>query len=226
MKTMIMNGSPKAERGNTEIFMRKLMEGMQEAAPIQENGQTTAICDVCYTAKEDYEQLAQKLQAYDEIIIVFPLYVHAMPGSVRKVMEYMKSAEGSSKRLGFVIQYGFVEGAQSKYVTRYLESFTRKLHYESIGIAVHGGSAGVCEMPEKMNRKLFEQLKILGKSFVETGKFSKEAIATLSIPYELSGKQAKRYELMAKLGVSDSMWWNMQLKRNGAMKHRYDRPFA
>lgn len=203
MKTIIMNGSPKAERGNTEVFMRKLIEGMQEAISDQNEGQQEAVCEVCYSAKEDHEQLAQKLQEYDEIIIVFPLYVHAMPGSVRKVMEYMKPVEGSGKRLGFVVQYGFVEGAQSKYVERYLLSFTRQ-----------------------MNKKLFDQLKLLGKSFALTGEFSKEAIQILRTPYELSTKQAKIYEFMAKLGVSDSMWWNSMLKKNGAMEHRYDRPFA
>lgn len=226
MKTIIMNGSPKAERGNTEVFMRKLIEGMQEAISDQNEGQQEAVCEVCYSAKEDHEQLAQKLQEYDEIIIVFPLYVHAMPGSVRKVMEYMKPVEGSGKRLGFVVQYGFVEGAQSKYVERYLLSFTRQMNYESIGVVVKGGSAGVSEMPEKMNKKLFDQLKLLGKSFALTGEFSKEAIQILRTPYELSTKQAKIYEFMAKLGVSDSMWWNSMLKKNGAMEHRYDRPFA
>lgn len=233
MSMVIMNGSPKAERGKSELFIRKFIEGMQEADSQQkteESGEQQSmqktVCEVCYTAKEDHEKLAQKLQEHDEIVIVFPLYVHAMPGSVKKVLEYMKSVESSGKKLGFIIQYGFVEGAQSRYVVRYLEAFIRKMNYESIGIAVHGGSAGVSEMPEKMNRKLFEQLQILGKSYAETGTFSKDAISILQTPYELTKKQAKMYEFMAKLGLTDSMWWNSQLKKNGAMKNRFDRPFA
>lgn len=221
MSMIIMNGSPKAERGNTEIFIRKVIEGIQSA-----ESQNIEVSEVCYCAKENHEQLAQKLQEYDEILIVFPLYVHAMPGSVRKVMEFMKPVEGSGKKLSFIIQYGFLEGAQAKYIERYLESFIKKLNYETAGIVTHGGSAGVFEMPEQMNKKLFEQLRILGKSYVETGIFSEDAISLLRTPYELTKKQAKTYEFMAKLGLSDSMWWNSQLKRNGAMKQRHDKPFA
>lgn len=214
MSRIIMNGSPKAERGNTEIFIRKFMEGMQED------------CEIVYTAKEDHEELAQKLQEYDEMIIAFPLYVHAMPGTVKKVLEYMKPVESAGKRLGFIIQYGFMEGAQSQYVVRYLESFTRKMKYESIGIAVHGGAAGVSEMPEGMNKKLFQQLTELGRSYLQTGFFSRETMEKLSQPYELTKRQCRRYDFMGRLGITDSMYWNMQLKKNHAMEHRYDRPFV
>ena len=216
MSMIILNGSPKAERGNTEIFIRKFIEGMQGA-----DSRRIELSEVCYSAKEDYEQLANKLQEHDEIIITFPLYVHAMPGSVRKIMEFMKPVEGSGKKLSFIIQYGFIEGAQSKYLVRYLESFIKKMNYESAGIVTRGGSAGIYEMPEKMNQKLFQQLQKLGKDYVETGVFSKEVIECLHTPYELTKKQARMYEFMAKAGLSDAMWWNSQLKRNGAMKHRY-----
>jgi multimeric flavodoxin WrbA len=60
MSTIIMNGSPKAEHGNTEIFIRRFIEGMQQP------------CDVCYVAKEDCNCLARRLQEYDKIIIAFP----------------------------------------------------------------------------------------------------------------------------------------------------------
>lgn len=218
MSMIIMNGSPKAERGNTEVFIRKFMEGMQAAEGTTE----CASAQVCYVAKESHEEIAAKMQEYDTIIIAFPLYVHAMPGTVKKVLEYMKPVEGSGKKLGFIIQYGFMEGAQSQYVVRYLESFTKKMNYESVGIAVHGGSAGVSIMPDKMNRKLFDLLLLLGKSFSETGHFSADAVAALCQPYELTKRQCRMYNFIG--GVD--MYWNMQLKQNNAMKQRFDRPFA
>ena len=91
MSMIIMNGSPKAERGNTEVFIRKFMEGMQAAEGTTE----CASAQVCYVAKESHEEIAAKMQEYDTIIIAFPLYVHAMPGTVKKVLEYMKPVEGS-----------------------------------------------------------------------------------------------------------------------------------
>ena len=132
MSMIIMNGSPKAERGNTEVFIRKFMEGMQAAETGTAESESVgavkcASAEVCYAAKEGHEEIAAKMQKYDTIIIAFPLYVHAMPGTVKKVLEYMKPVEGSGKKLGFIIQYGFMEGAQSQYVVRYLESFMKKI---------------------------------------------------------------------------------------------------
>lgn len=218
MSMIIMNGSPKAERGNTEVFIQEFMKGMQTA-----KNQSAA---VCYAAKEKPEQIAAELQEHDTIVIAFPLYVHAMPGSVKKVLECMKPVEKNGKKLGFIIQYGFMEGAQSQYVVRYLESWIKKMNYESAGIVVHGGSAGVYMMPEKMNRKLFELLHTLGKSLCDTGAFEQEAMEELRKPYQLTKGQSRMYQFMAKLGVGDAMFWNMQLKQNDAMKHRYDKPFA
>lgn len=216
---IIMNGSPNAARGNTEVFIRKFIEGMQENQP------ECKVNEVVYAAKEDHEALAEKLQEHDEIIISFPLYVHAMPGSVKKVLECMKPVEGSGKRLGFMIQYGFVEGAQSDYVVRYLKSFTKKMNYELIGIAVHGGSAGVSMMPEKMNKKLFATLKELGSGYSRDGSFSKEVVAELRKPEHLTKGQCHMYDFMGRLGLTDGMFWNMQLKKNNAFDHRYDRPY-
>ncbi|MDO5575273.1 MAG: NAD(P)H-dependent oxidoreductase [bacterium] len=219
---IIMNGSPNAARGNTEVFIRKFIEGMQED---QENQNVCGVNEVAYAAKEDHEALAEKLQEHDEIIISFPLYVHAMPGSVKKVLECMKPVEGSGKRMGFIIQYGFMEGAQSDYVVRYLKSFTKKMNYELIGIAVHGGSAGVSMMPEKMNKKLFTDLKELGSGYSRDGSFSKEVVAELRKPEHLTKGQCHMYDFMGKLGLTDGMFWNMQLKKNNAFDHRYDRPY-
>lgn len=224
MSMIIMNGSPKAERGNTEIFIREFVNGIQSSKSQQSvEDQTVA---VCYMAKENSEQIAAKLQEYDTVIIAFPLYVHAMPGSVKKVLECMKPVEGNGKKLGFIIQYGFMEGAQSQYVVRYLETWITKMNYESVGIVVHGGSAGVYMMPEKMNRKLFELLQTLGKSLCDAGTFDRNAVEELHKPYQLTKGQSRMYQFMAKLGVGDAMFWNMQLKQNDAMQHRYDKPFA
>ena len=44
MRTLIINGSPKAKNGNTEIFIQKFINGMKSP------------CQISYVAKEDIWQ--------------------------------------------------------------------------------------------------------------------------------------------------------------------------
>lgn len=214
MKMIILNGSPKAEKGNTEIFIREFLRGMINP------------CEVRYIARENAQKLAEDLNAYDTVILAMPLYVHAMPGIVMKFIEELTPAEGDGKSMGFIIQSGFIESAQSKYLKRYLSSLAGKLNYKDMGTVIKGGSAGVYMMPEKMNAKLFGRLKNLGAHFEQEGTFSKDIVEEMASPYTLTKGKSRLMQLFFKIGLGDSIFWRMQLKSNHALAKKSDRPFA
>lgn len=214
MRTLVINGSPKAKNGNTEVFIQQFIKGMK------------APCGICYAAKEDSLQLAKYMKQFDTIIVAMPLYIHAMPGIVMKLIECIEPASNDRKTMGFIVQSGFMESAQSKYLERYLSSLTKNLNYTYLGTVIKGGSAGTYMMPESMNKKLFKQLRMLGEHFEMNGTFHIEVIKELAKPIKLSKGKSRLLQFSNRLGLGDSMFWNMMLKKNKAMGRKFDKPFA
>lgn len=214
MKTLIINGSPKGRNGNTEIFIKKFV------------GEMKAPYEICYLAKEDSLQFANYIKEFDAVIMFMPLYVHAMPGIVMKLIESMEPTSDAGKTMGFIVQSGFMESSQSKYLERYLSALSKNLNYTYLGTVIRGGSAGTYMMPEKMNKKLFEQLRVLGECFERNGTFNIETVKEMGKPFKLSKSKSVLLQFFSKIGFGDAMFWNMMLKQNNAKDKRFDRPFS
>jgi hypothetical protein len=212
-KTLILNGSPHGKRGNTEIFLRKFLEGAQEP------------CQVCYAAEKDPAQLVEAFDQYETLLFFLPLYVHAMPGIVMEIIEHMQPVQAQGRSIGFAVQSGFVEAAQSDYLAAYLPLLAKRLGYAYLGCAVRGGAAGVCMMPERANAALFETLRKLGAGYRATGGFDQEAVHALGTPYRLTRKESRRMERLHRMRVGDLMW-HVMLLRNRAFRKRRARPYA
>ena len=214
MKTLIINGSPKAKNGNTEIFINKFVEGMKSPY------------EICYAAKEDSLIIGKYIREFDAVIIFMPLYVHAMPGIMMKIIECMEPVLKDGKSMGFIVQSGFMESSQSKYLEKYLSALTKNLNYTYLGMVIRGGSAGVYMMPGKMNKKLFKQLGILGGYFDKNGCFDIEVVKEMGKLDNLSRGKCKLLQFFGNIGLGDAMFWNMMLKQNKARDRRFDKPFA
>lgn len=214
MKTVIINGSPKGKNGNTEIFIQEFMKGMKVP------------CEIRYAVKESSQQLAEELKEFDRVIVAMPLYIHAMPGIMMKLFELMEPGPNEGKSMGFIIQSGFIESKQSKYLEQYLSGLTRRLNYDYLGAVIKGGSAGIYMMPESMNKKLFMRLQRLGEHFGEKGSFHQEVVKEMASPEMLTKGKSRLYQFFYKVGLGDSIFWRMQLKQNQAWDRRFDQPFA
>lgn len=214
MKTLIINGSPKGLNGNTEIFIQEFMKGMKVP------------CEVRYAVKESSQQIAEELKQFDTVIIAMPLYIHAMPGIVMKIFELMEPASQLGKSMGFIVQSGFIESKQSKYLEQYLSALTKRLNYTYLGTVIKGGSAGIYMMPESMNKKLFIQLQNLGEHFETDGTFHPDVEKELASPEMLSKRKARLFQFFYKVGLGDSIFWRMLLKKNQAWDRRFDQPFT
>lgn len=213
MKTLIINGSPKAKNGNTEIFIQQFIKGAKTSYEIR------------YVANEDSQQLAEYMQQFNNIIVAMPLYIHAMPGIVMKLMGFMEPATDAGKSMGFIVQSGFMESAQSKYLEKYLSSLARHLNYNYLGTVVRGGSSGIYMMPDKMNKKLFKQMQMLGEHFEKEGSFNIEIMNEMGKLIELSKGKSRMFQFLSRIGIGDSIFWNQMLKKNNAMDKVFDRPF-
>ncbi|WP_304942571.1 NAD(P)H dehydrogenase [Vallitalea guaymasensis] len=212
MKTIILNGSPKGDKGNSEIFAKQFIKYMKHPLSIK------------YISKENPKQLAVYVKDYDSIIIILPLYVHAMPGIVMKFIECLEPAIADNKSIGFLIQAGFPEAAQEQYVERYFRVLAKELNYSYVGTVVRGAAAGTSMIPEFMSRKLFKLLNRLGIIYEKTNTFDKSISAKLAGPYKLKKSQLIFYEFLNKSGINN-LGWHKFLRKNNALDKRLDRPF-
>lgn len=216
MKTLILNGSPKAniKESNTELFIREFMRDMKKKYPVK------------YISREEHQQLADSLKEYDAILIFLPLYIHAMPGVVMKFIEKLDENVMEGKNLGFVIQAGFPESAQEQFVVRYFEMLCKELKCNYIGTVCKGEAAAAYMFPKRY-KKVFAQLNELGASFEATKKYDPQISSKLGYPYSLSDYSPltlTAIKVAYKFGLCD-MGWKMMLKKNNVLDKSFDKPF-
>lgn len=213
MKTLIINGSPKGntKNSNSRIICEEFVRNMK------------APCDIRSITGSDLKELADDMSEYDHIIFVLPLYIHAMPGSMMNFLEQLEPTPVQGKSMGFIIQAGFTETAQEKYVERYFASLTKQLNYDYLGTVSKGEAAGIYMFP-KMFKKVFRKFNELGRIYEETHAFSPELTKEIGKPYTLSKTQATVYQFLCDIGLNN-IGWHKVLRQNNALDKRLDRPF-
>jgi putative NADPH-quinone reductase len=213
MNTIILNGSPKgnSKNCNSRIFAEEFVRNMKIP------------CEIKCIAKSDPKELATYVQGFDTIIIILPLYIHAMPGIVMKFIENLEPAANEGKHIGFIIQAGFMETSQERFVERYFKSLAQQLNYNYLGTVSKGQAAATYMYPD-MFKKILKLLNDLGVAYEETHVFDKDLVKKLGEPYEITKFQLGLLNLMDKVGLSN-VWWHRELRKNNALDKRLDRPF-
>lgn len=213
MKTIIINGSPKgnAQNSNTRIICEEFVRGMKTP------------CEIKCISNSDLEELSHYVENYDTIIIILPLYIHAMPGIMMDFIEHLRPASIQEKSLGFIVQAGFIETAEEKHVERYFASLAKQLNYNYLGTVSKGEAAGIYMFPN-MFKKVLKKINDLGKIYEGTHTFDKKITEELGKPYKLSKFQTCALQLLCHIGLSN-LGWHIMLKQNNAFGRRLDRPF-
>lgn len=216
MAVLILNGSPKADsqKGNTNRFIHYFTAAFEEAY------------SVYCIYKEEPKILVDKMKDYDSIIMVMPLYIHAMPSGVKALIDEMtsfESKEGKRKKLGFIVQFGFPEGCHAKWLSDYFECLAKRLNCQYLGTVVKGDCAFIEGQSERY-APLFEKLTKLGKEYEKTGEFNKKLMTEISMPYVFDEKTRKILKVVCKMGIVDRKWKKLQ-KANNVLKYAKDQPF-
>ena len=213
MKTILINGSPKgnSKNSNTKIICEEFVRHMKEPFEIKE------------IAKSDLKELAHYTQKFDTILIVMPLYIHAMPGILMRFIEQLSPSTTVGQSLGFIIQAGFIETEQEKYVARYFSSLAKQLNYNYLGTISKGEAAAIYMFP-KMFKKVLKRVNDLGRIFEETHAFDPQIAKELAKPYKLSKFQVNFFQFCCDIGLNN-LGWHKFLKQNNAFDKRLDRPY-
>jgi hypothetical protein len=216
---LLLNGSPRGKTGNSAILLARIGEGWEA-----EGGQSRTLH---IARRGDFELAVSAFGETDAVVLGMPLYTDAMPGLVKEYVEALEPyvGRGGNPRLGFVVQSGFSEALHSRYLERYLAKLAGRLGCEYVGCMVKGGGEAIRQMPDSANRKLFARTRELGRSLARDGRFDAEVLARLSGTERFSAPVAALARLATRLPVTQ-MYWDSQLKSNGAYGRRFARPYV
>ncbi len=222
MKLTVFNGSPRGRRGNTRILLEYLVEGYRTIAG---PGPGVEI-DLHYLSGRKHREAQREAFARAELILLaFPLYVHAMPGLVKELLEVLEPRDpADSVRLAFLVQQGFPETHQSAWLTPYLDRLPARLGCTPAGIAVKGGVEGIQRYPDWVSRKLFRNCGDLGRDLAADGRFDPARLKAFAHPVRLGFGRRLLFGALIRSGLANVMW-DRNLKKYGVYDQRFARPY-
>lgn len=215
MKLSLFNGSPRLGPNNTAILLESFIRGFQET-----EGNEVEIIRMNH--EEAYKEAAVHFAETEAAIIAFPLYSYAMPAGVKTFIEELEPLLGKcrGKKLGFIVQYGFIEATHARGLEKYLEYTTKALDCDYLGTVIKGGCDGLIKNP-KGNKKILTGAYEIGKSFGRTKVFDKQQINAYAQP-ELQKKQ-NAFILKIVIKILNKIYWEKAFKKNGVS---YQESFA
>lgn len=216
----VINGSPRGSKSNTGSMLAQVAEGFSAAGG--------RVSGPHYLGRgRRIGRLQEVFSTAEAVLVGFPLYVDAMPSTVKLLIETLEPLRRreSGPALGFLVQSGFPESVHLRYVERYLEVAAARLGSPYLGALIKGGGEATRMRSDGANRRLFGRLQRLGRSLGEYGRFDPDALRGLA-----GLERFPRYLLpVGKLVLRTPVvraFWDGQLKKNGAHEQRSARPFA
>ena len=214
---LIFNGSLR-KKSNTEILINKIKIGFEKT-----NGNSVNILRP--NNKKNINLALDAWHNADLVLFAMPMYVHAMPGHFKLFIEQIdKLPIKKGRRIGFLIQYGFPEAHQGRWLEEYLAHLPARWGAEYLGTIVRGGVEGIQRKTEKANESLFKNMEDLGFELGVNGLLSQKISDKISKLETLPTLIRSVFNILQKTGKMDK-FWNKQLKENNAFEKRFDKAF-
>ncbi|NLY44502.1 MAG: NAD(P)H-dependent oxidoreductase [Tissierella sp.] len=218
-KALLLIGSPKVKNSTSESLGDYLLEGLHESGYICESLHVLSILN------KNKEELLDKVNSADLIIISFPLYVDSLPTSLIKVFELIAN-DRNTKKIGkkqsliAIANSGFPESFHNHTALRICENFANKNNFMWLGGFALGGGAAINGVPIKqlsggMTRNVVKALDMAVAAVSINKKVPKEAVEIMArnlIPINI-------YTSVANRG------WKAQAKKYKVSRDLYDRPY-
>ena len=133
MKIMMIDGSPKVSKSNSEYFLNILSDFIE----------SKDIVKYKLSKKVDYEDIIKEINTIDTLVFAFPLYVDSLPSHV---LEFLIMLEENFKdnlkgvNVYVIANCGFYEGKQNKIALNIMKCWCKKMNIKwSQGIGIGAG---------------------------------------------------------------------------------------
>lgn len=227
MKALLIVGSPKGKRSSSHALGGALLARLKNGgAAVEEITVATAL-----RSSEERHRLYKAVDEADVVVVSFPLYVDQLPAPLIQTLgliaDRRKGAQGATpwpgplvQRLVAIVQCGFPETHQNRPAVGIMRQFARETGFQWAGALALGMGGAVGGRPlEKaagMLRCVVQAIDMTAASLLSGGGVPEEATALMAKP------------LMPRWFYHQAANWGFrsQLKRHGARKRAYDRPYA
>jgi multimeric flavodoxin WrbA len=211
---MVFNGSPRGEKSNSNIISSWFVNGFESHEK------------VFLSKVKQHSDFIAKAKDFDKFLFVMPLYVDGMPGQVKYFFELMNANKDvfKGKEISFILHSGFSEAVHSKNLEKYFVRLSAILEMNYYGTLIMPGSEGFRLMPEKMTAKKAEMVSKIGRDWSTDTDFDVAVKNKLQGPLVKSKPQLLLFKIFKVFGFTN-MYWNSQLKKNGAYDNRFDAPY-
>ncbi len=215
MKLALINASPRGKNSNSTLMLKWLSRDLPA---------DTKKTFVYAVKAKDQTASIESITACDCFAVTFPLYTDAMPGIAKKFFEGMmeKKQHFTGKPVLFIIHSGFPEAVQSRMAERYVRHFANLMGMQTAGCVIIGGSETMRFAPEDAFSKRANALAALGTKFAAGQALTEQDLLMPGHREKLPKALMRLFNLIAPL---TDVFWNQMLKKNGAFKRRFDRPY-
>ena len=220
MRLLVLNGSPRGPRSNTDLLLDALLAGFAAAG-----GEVAARLHLVRPTHAD--EAVRAFPQAEAALLAFPLYGDALPAPAVAFVQRLGPYVGrpGNPALLFLAQSGFAEALHLRPVERWLEKLARRLDVPYVGTILKPGAEGIRDLPPFARRGTLQLLGGLGRTLAAEGRLDRDALATLARPERLAAGPAGRIRIAFGQRMS-AWWWDRQLAANGALALRDARPYA
>ncbi len=220
MKLLIINGSPKRAKSNTDMMCKWFIEGVENR-----NEKYFRISYV-QMSKMSMTELLEQMKGHDHIILAFPLYGYAMPAMCHELLLKAMEIDLAKKHFGTMIQYGFPEAVHGRPIERYLEKYAQRRGWTYTGAIVKGGCDNLFHQEDtKHGLQILEQVRGIGAEYGRAGKFDQTRTKSLSMPE--TQKKKSKWIMRIFAWAANRFYWKKKYTANGVSeKDSFARPYA
>ncbi len=202
MKISLFNGSPRGSLGNSAQMIKLLLKELPEDTSVHQ----------LKNIDKHHLFIKEWIQS-DIAVIIFPLYVDAMPAIVMKFIETLEEykSELKNKSTYFIIHSGFPESHHSTFVKKYIYELSNKLQLNVIDSFILGAN------PDKL--KLFP---LIGQVINNKKIADLELHTNLLFPESFNSVDTKVVDSLVN-GINQYM--DGRLSNNEVLDKSYDKPY-
>jgi multimeric flavodoxin WrbA len=205
MKIALINGSPRGEKSNSELLLRRF-------EPLISGGNEISHYQVANSPLTEAQY--RTLCGMDALVFAFPLYDNAIPSHLLKMLvafeEYLKAPRENEIRVYAILNNGFYEGVQNRYAIEILRNWCLRAGVrfgQAIGQGAGEmmGALGKTELGKGSLKNLGKVMESLADS-IRSGKSGETALIDMNLPRAL-------YKFLAV-----QTYWHPEAKKNGLTK--------
>ena len=179
MRVLIINGSPRIRKlSNTDKILSQFTLGMAE------EGNTFEQYEISDRTK--WDEIRTKYYQSETVLIALPLFVECIPGLLMEFLETVdpERQDNKQRKIGFILQSGFAEGAQLRCGETYLEMLASKLNAEYLGTLVKGDNFSIRLTEGADQEKITSPYREMGRIFGREGSFRSDECKKFTGPEE------------------------------------------